>query len=478
MRLSEQLTSQEVQKLETLLHGLKTFNDNECRFNLDKGFEAYKFKFSKGSIKLNGIGVRSLHMFCNKRDAWLFEIKFYENTDIKYMILDTEKLSLRDFVQIFNKVILGKSLINHAFAEDYSHTFNWKTRSVERLYDPMLLATYTTRIYPSLAHTLDKVISDIQRDNTVCILSVGCGNGDELIALNEILSKRKIQAYIGGFDINQTNVANAIAKTKDLSVKQSCFVKGDIKQTGQLIPSIKQTMNVPENTPTIVVFCGVLTPGIVQQHLVAMQIVQKVKAHCDYVMLNGYEPVILNKRVLKCIGFDHMQQGEPIADVTSPSALSCKQTNIYKVQSKERRREIVQKHSKKRTRTGMVIDLQMSASVLEDIQLLLEHNKQDMAECTQLDISRASIDGADHDAIMQLLTENFLAKPKILVAGDEAWLKPLGARLMKSGHKILKRLETKYANMSVNMFSIPVLRRFKENHIPVDDGALQICEYK
>lgn len=478
MRLSEQLTAEETQQLETLVNGLRTFKENECPFTPDQAFEAFKFKFPKGSIKLNGMSVRSIHIYCNDRPAPLFEIKFYENSEINYMIVDTNKLSIDTYRQIFNAVIVKKSLINHAFVSNLSDPYNWKSKPVDNLYNPLIHSSYTTRIYPSLAQTLETVIADILRDNSVCILSAGCGNGDEFIELNKLFIQKGIQAYIGGFDINATNVANAAKKAKSMTVENSCFMKGDLKQTAQLLPNIKRSMNVPESIPTIVIFCGVLTPGVVLQHLAAMQIMQNTRAHCDYVLLSGFEPVMLNTRVLKHIGFDHMQQGAPIFEVSPPDALTSKQTHLYKVQSPARRSEVLTKHSNKRSVSIKTVDLQMSASILEDIQLLLNQNEQAITECTMLDISRGRIDAADYRTIDKLLTENFSSKPRILVAGDEQWLKPLSALLIQSGFTILHPSEIKYANLSVNMFSRPLLRRLKENNVPVDDAALQVCQYK
>ncbi len=231
-------------------------------------------------------------------------------------LLSLLNLELYHFYQeVFNTIIVPKSVINGSYPHlPMVGRLPWESKSVKELYNPIIKATYEQLIHPNISETIEKQIEKMQAHNQVSIISAGCGDGSEAHLLVNTLHRKlgDLTIYLGGFDINPDNIARATRKIKESKAKRCLFEHGSVDDIDDKVIELKQKMQVPDGTPTIIIFSGVLTLGVISNHVRAMLIVQKARSVCNYLVISGFEPSLLNMHALRHIGFDYMAQGNPI----------------------------------------------------------------------------------------------------------------------------------------------------------------------
>ncbi|MGD9590943.1 MAG: hypothetical protein AB7V32_00310, partial [Candidatus Berkiella sp.] len=192
----------------------------------------------------------------------------------------------------------------------------------------------------------------------VTVFSFGCGDGAELVLVNDKLRLSGISVKGFGFDINPENFKVTAALNKTLT-----FSKGDIHT---LEDSIKAQTFDP-NSLKIGLFIGVLTDTILNGTNEALKIIAQTR-ELDHLYVCGWQNVLLNKNVLRAAGFN-----VPDVHERRETNEQSYHLNFFELSwmPQDERRDYLQRKSTKRSRENRfdLLDISFSANPLRDLKL-------------------------------------------------------------------------------------------------------------
>lgn len=186
-----------------------------------------------------------------------------------------------------------------------------------RGYTPEIENDYKT-IHKKLANQFVESINDAQ---AVEVVFIGCGKGEEIKPIVQILEQKKLPYRIYAIDIDKGNIN--IAKENLRHNKNIIFVADNATNIDQFIEVGREKFtNFYKNNPkTIAISSGCLTRKVNKDQAEAFDIFKKTANFVDTILISGRTATLIAKRDAKKAGLDNKQilYASPESSAKSPN---------------------------------------------------------------------------------------------------------------------------------------------------------------
>lgn len=330
--------------------------------------------------------------------------------------------------KLYHLMLLANGYEERAHAEvNQRKILNWKTDTTDEVYkrDPVCERFYNLIDDYVSEQVMTAIKSIEQQENTnhkraVRLVSLGCGQGKNLMITHHMLVRAGYSCQSVGFDLNAGNFPVS-------QVEQVEFIQGDMLETGKLLEPYSQDPSIK-----VGLFIGSLVDQCFAGTEAALNILQQART-LDIVILTGFTSVLVNKLMIKAMGWNvKVNNVTSFVDEISRHRLTLVNDKnnldvrgfftLTKMNPDQRKAYLLKRSSEKTPplTTCNKLDLSMSAHPLSDLALF---NHEELQGFTTIDLSWAFASKVEIENLFGLLADSKnKSRITVIVSGTEPWL--------------------------------------------------------
>lgn len=280
-------------KLHILLNQIKPASTKAINDILDPNASFGRFILKNPAALPQGMSRVCLYRLSN--DTYVIEIT--DNNKVKKLFeFEHIYFTVSDVITI---IAANGGIIDAANAARHKGTIDddkWKNLN---LYDQEIEMDYK-KIHEKIASHTIKCIKE-NKQQPVEILFVGCGQGNEVRLMMDVLKKNKIAYRIYGLDKNPENIVTAKANIKSNAV---FFMAGDASNIDEHMCEFRKLASKAKTKMTtkitITIASGFLTRKVVTPQN-AYETFQKIASFSNHIIISGRtEGIVLRRDAKKC----------------------------------------------------------------------------------------------------------------------------------------------------------------------------------
>lgn len=316
----------------------------------------------------------------------------------------------------------------------------WKEKGVSATYTKIIKDFYEN-LHESMADLVVKAmqssaaLSQVVLTDGVDVISLGCGQGEDLYSCHSALLGAGLRSHCHGIDLYKREIIEA-KKTLKKKVRTGfnkesfSFIEHDFTDIVSLMP--KLTLN--PRSVKVVISSGTLTREIMNGAYVVTKVLQDLYAHIspDVIVIGGYTHVILSPEIAKDIGYivqtTQLDTGRLLFMLTK-SSITQQKTHI-------------ENKSLRRNRDGssdiVTLDLSICANpVALAHEFACDEEKRRLI--STIDLSWSYMSGEQLSEMM-LCLQQFPRLKKIIIAQVEPWSNALLKEIKaNNNYSLIKR---------------------------------------
>lgn len=432
--------------IKDIFHGLTPDRGSSAKIKLNTSILRSSLNVLDKDIQIDGIRVVKIHMLLNltmHKEATRRAVPFNGTPKVLVELASSEmrvydfkaNISKKEIEAIFYSFSILNGEIENAFNEYGTRAVIWDKLSAEKSptnheYNGTVKQTYT-KLHPELATQIVKTIQANQiqlqkaKEKGVLLISVGCGNGEDVVVCFKELLRHRILSKCYGIEFNSASIDEA----KKTCPKTFTFIEKNIAD----LDTIEEIKN-PEDRLVVVLSSGSLTREVMQgaySVAKALQVLKKVFS-ADIICIGGHTHPIITREIAEDIGFG--------VTITRPFS-----ANVYTLTSNPLEQQVSARKTRSARKTQELspfteLDLSLSSQPLEICDSITASDEQ-CSEIACIDLSWSYI--VDVERFVGSL-RRFPKLKSIVVAGCESWAELL-INTIKTENRltILKRMDCK-----------------------------------
>lgn len=187
----------------------------------------------------------------------------------------------------------------------------WEEKGVSATYTRQIKSFYENlheRMSNLVIHEMQTsaALSQVARTDGVDVISLGCGQGEELYSCHSTLLEAGMRSHCHGIDLHGREIKEAKKSLKKkarsgLNKENFSFIEHDFTDIVSLMPKL----TLHPRAVKVVISSGTLTREIMSGAYSVAKVLQNIYAHIspDIIVIGGYTHVILSPEIAKDIGY-------------------------------------------------------------------------------------------------------------------------------------------------------------------------------
>lgn len=256
-------------------------------------------------------------------------------------------------------------------------------------------------------------------DKGISIVSLGCGDGLDLMVCEKAFTKEGFKCTATGFDSNTSALVENIEKYPEYQ-----FIPLDLEDMNNQFPKILQKgQYATEGKLVVVIAFGSITQTVLKGTRPALDIMHQLRIQFvgHLFIQTGWTRPLINEEIASAAGWDITTNDHSFGDDPSDRS-SYRLLMLGDRQSDEKTFEVTLSRSKYRSRyknNSYTFDLSFTSNPFEQCQLL-EKNADLSAQVTQLDLSWSHLNKTDIPLFFKII-DTLKTIKFIIISKNEPW---------------------------------------------------------